>query len=78
MQLVIGTKPNQGRLFETLGKQIIHPELTSQEKRVAIEKNSGKPIHYGIRIPDASDVKEVLVKYRYWGIPRSEKITVSS
>lgn len=76
MQLVIGSGPNQGRIFEELSKQLIHPELTLNQKRDAIEKNNGTPIHYGIRIHDASDVKEVIITYLYWGIQRSKKITV--
>lgn len=77
MQLVIGSDHNQNIIFEELRSQNIYPELTLDQKREAIEKSNGKPIHYGIRIHDAIDVKEVLITYRYWGIRRSEKITVN-
>lgn len=76
MQLVIGSGLNQGRTFENLSAQTVHPELTFEQKIEAIEKGQGTPIHYGIRINDSS-VKEVMIQYRYLGLRYTETIEIN-
>ncbi|QNK58008.1 hypothetical protein [Paenibacillus sp. PAMC21692] len=79
LQVVNGTGLNKDNniLFEEIGKQKIHPDLTYKKKMEEIRMRNGTPIHYGIRIND-ENIKEVIVSYRYWGMRFSKKVNFKS
>jgi CRISPR/Cas system-associated exonuclease Cas4 (RecB family) len=82
MQLVAGgideaVQANQIK-FVNIDEQVIEPELSNQNKKIAIESKGNIPIHYGIRISNKVSISDVIIKYKYYGITKTKHVNLNN
>lgn len=54
--------------FVDIREQPLKPELTPDEKRAALHQDVRIPLNYGVRLYNDTPIRQIEVKYKYWGI----------
>ncbi|UVI32891.1 hypothetical protein [Paenibacillus spongiae] len=78
MQLVLGgIEGSPQAAFVGLDEEPITPARKAKDVRDIIDSKMAKPIHYGIRIVNDTNMNDVTITYRYFGITKTKRIDIT-
>ncbi|MCQ6557526.1 hypothetical protein [Paenibacillus mendelii] len=79
LQLVLGgIESSPQAAFMAIDQQPITPARKAKDNQDIVKKRLSKPVFYGIRITNGSNVSDVTVTYSYFGLTKSKRIDITT